>query len=94
MAERPPIWGRVQVKMPSSFVPPDADPVLFGHGGRGETSWIMHVVPEAVRMEALADMPRPLPDWLHDSHEATAETGRRWFQACVDSWVKELTRSA
>ena len=35
--------------------------------------------------------PRPLPDWLANSHEATPELAERWFQLCVASWVRELT---
>ena len=66
-------------------------PVPFGHGGRGETGFIMAGCPETVDMAALDSYEGILPEWLLDADQATVTEGKRWLEACINGWVTELT---
>ena len=90
----PDIFGRIQVAYIDSFSQypsPDAERVPIGHGGRGETQLIQAALPETVRMDALQSL-ATLPEWLQDSHQASASEGKRWIEFCVQGWVQELSR--
>ncbi|NLG26646.1 MAG: creatininase family protein [Chloroflexi bacterium] len=76
----------------SDYPSPESERVPIGHGGRGETQWMMAALPDTVRMAAL-DTLAVRPPWLHDAEEGRADEGRRWIEFCVQGWVKELTRN-
>ncbi|MBM4049700.1 MAG: creatininase family protein [Planctomycetes bacterium] len=90
--QRAQVFGRVRVLEPTSFLTGDESKqakVSWGHASFGETSYILGVYPHLAKMENLP--PAPKPDWLKDSAKGNAEVGRRWFEVCVNSWVRALT---
>ncbi|MBM4079129.1 MAG: hypothetical protein FJ278_05460 [Planctomycetes bacterium] len=68
------------------------------HGGRIETSLMLHLHPELVDMARLRTQPNPFRGVKPDCVEGTAEEGRERFQAALDSFVqaveKELASTA
>lgn len=64
-----------------------------GHGGRDETSAMMHFAPETVDLSEL-EFAQPLPSWARDAHEATAELGKEIAERLVASWVERLRQDS
>lgn len=88
-AEQPQVFGRIQVLSPTSFLKGEEANIPWGHASLGETGYILGVYPGLAKMENLPE--RLEIEWLENSSRATAEMGKRWFELCVDSWVKALT---
>jgi len=86
--ERPQVFGRIQVLAPNAFLKGEDAKIPWGHGSIGETAYMLGVFPHLTKMENLPSAPEP--DWLRDSHKATPQMGRRWFELCVSSWVSAL----
>ena len=86
--QRPQVFGRIRVLAPNAFLTGDDANIPWGHGSIGETAYILAVFPELAKME---NLPQDTDiDWLQNSHDATPEMGRRWFELCVTSWVGAL----
>ncbi|MBI2192197.1 MAG: creatininase family protein [Planctomycetes bacterium] len=88
-AEQPRVFDRIQVLAPTSFLSGEEAQIPWGHGSLGETGYILGVYPSLAKMENLPA--KPNISWLKESGKATAEMGRRWFDLCVQSWVKALS---
>lgn len=88
-ADRPGVFGRMQVFAPTSFLSGEEANIPWGHGSLGETGYILGVYPHLVKMGNLPAQPKI--EWLKESGKATPEMGRRWFDLCVNSWVKALS---
>ncbi len=87
-AERPQVFGRVRVLAPQAFLEGEDARIPWGHGSLGETAYMLARFPRLCRMENLASAPRA--DWLQSAGDATPEMGQRWFDLCVESWVRAL----
>jgi len=85
----PKVFGKIQVHSPTSFLKGEEANIPWGHGSYGETEYIRGVYPETVDMTELGRM-SPLPRWLTDSHKATGDEGKVWFERCVESWAAAL----
>jgi len=84
------VWDRVRV---APTILPHAAPMGPGdHAGHTETSLLMHLHPELVDLGQLAQRSFWYTDQPGDlASSGTAEHGRRYFEAMVEAWVKELT---
>jgi len=87
----PNIFSLIHVAGSDTFS--DIPNLEFGHAGKGETQWIMASHPDTVCMDELTKYEGRMPDWLLDAGQASVDEGRNWLNACVNGWVKELTRS-
>ncbi|WP_199620904.1 creatininase family protein [Paenibacillus alkalitolerans] len=91
----PDIFHRIRVADLDDFsdYPEDSrERIPVGHAGKGETQLIMAAAPDTVDLQALACWKEELrPLWLRDASEATMEEGKRWFEFCVQGWVRELS---
>lgn len=60
-----------------------------GHGGRDETSAMMHFHPDSVNLAELKLM-TPLPYWAEDAAQSSAGNGREIAERLVAAWVAHL----
>jgi creatinine amidohydrolase len=83
------VWDRVRV---APTILPHAAPMGPGdHAGHTETSLLMHLHPELVDLGQLAQRSFWYTDQPGDqASSGTAEDGRRYFEAMVEAWVREL----
>jgi creatinine amidohydrolase len=69
------------------------DPDLLDHAGRYETSQLLYLRPDLVRLDHLPESSKPKVDAVLGSHPsgASAEEGRELFARAMESWVKSLS---
>ena len=84
----PKIFELIKIAYADSFLEGNVQ-VPFGHGGKGETQFIMATYPDTVDMERLDELDAT-PEWLSDAGDAAYDEGKRWFDLCVKGWIKEL----
>ena len=60
-----------------------------GHGGKDETSAMMHLYPDTVDISELKKM-EPMPYWAEDAKDASSEHGRIIAEKIISSWVGHL----
>ena len=84
------VWDRVRV---APTILPHAAPMGPGdHAGHYETSLLLHLQPGLVDLSRLAQQSFWYTDRPGDlASSATPEHGRRYFEAMVEAWVKELS---
>jgi len=85
----PNIFGLIRVASPDAFSGENGQ-VPFGHGGKGETQFIMAAYPETVKIDEISTL-KETPEWLMDAEDSKYEEGKNWLDSCVDGWVRELT---
>ncbi|MCL2703576.1 MAG: creatininase family protein [Defluviitaleaceae bacterium] len=91
----PDIFSLIIIAHPASYAvwnDSHSEPFPFGHGGKGETQIMMAAYPETVDMAALKAYEGTLPEWLLDADQSAEGEGRKWLDAFVDGWIKELTK--
>ena len=86
----PKVFERIQVFHPDSFLPPQFPKMGFSHAGYGETSYVLGCRPDLVHLPSL-EGGENTPPWFEDAPAANQAIGRKFFQACVESWISVLS---